>query len=253
MSLSTGQTLREILRFRPRAIDVLQEASRSRFWQALDRTLEEFCRDSGWDPASLASRIEALPFDARDRDWTKAPLYHLVDRLTRDHHEFREQDLAGIERLLSAGDPTVFPEDYPWESIKREFHSFKIDFYLHMEEEEAFLFPKVLKTEASLFHPEMTPESFKGSVSVYSGTMLHTPEFELKEMVSHLRRKTGRGGAEVRSFPLLGIIDGLMVDLEAKLAHHAKLETEVLLPRTLEMEADLNRRNHPEASLYGDS
>lgn len=250
MRISPETTIREILRLRPRFVEVLGEKTGSEFWHHLDRSLAEFCDILSQDVTLLSARFTELPLDQSAMDWTALPLHRLLDRLTNDHADFREKDLPEIERLLFTPDPSAFPEDYPVQSMQTEFHTFKIDFTLHMEEEETFLFPLILRTEACVKHPDLTPETFKGSVSVYPGTMLHTPEMMIKKMASDLREKVGRRNTGLKGFPLLEQIARKMQSLEIRLVLHADLETGILLPRTKVLEERLKRRSreavHPD-------
>lgn len=248
MPITSETTLREALRIRPRSVEALEDAAGFDFWNHLDHTLSDFCNVLSLDREALLAKLGSLPQDPPDRAWSSLPLYRLVDRLVRDHAGFRGSDLPEIERLLFTGDASVFPADYPLEAVKAEFHSFKIDFLLHMEEEEGYLFPKVLRTEGSLNHPEIAPESYKGSVAAYPYTMLHTPELRLKEMISDLRRRAGWSRSPGESYPLVREVEDRMESLEAKLVRHAGLETDILLPRTLQMEKKLDRRR-PESCL----
>lgn len=243
MPISNDTTVREILRQRPRFVEVLADRTGFEFWHHLDRSLADFCNVLSQDATFLSARFSDLSMDPPGKDWNALPLHRLLDRLTLDHFEFREKDLPEIERLLFTPDPSVFPEDYPVQSIQNEFHTFKIEFTLHMEEEETFLFPLILRTEACVKHSDLIPETFKGSVSIYPGTLLHTPELMIKKMASELREKVGSRHAGGKAFPLLEQIARKMQSMEIRLTLHADLETEILLPRTKVLEERLKRRN----------
>lgn len=249
MELTPAKTLREILRLRPRAIEALDIAIGPGFWHYLDRTFSEMCREKDLDPALLLHRISALSRVSDGSDWSITPVYDLVDHLAEDHLRFRERDLPGIEQQLAECNPSDFPPGFPLADFQLQFHSFKIDFLLHMNEEEEFLFPKALRTEAYVLHPDSHPETFRGNIGAYYD-MLRTPDLEIKQMLAALRKKIAEEAAP--STPALDRIRNRVEDLESRAARHADLEVEVLLPKALEMERMLMRRSE-NAELAGEA
>jgi iron-sulfur cluster repair protein YtfE (RIC family) len=140
-------TLREAIRSRPLAIGLLEEKAGASFWSRLDAPLEEFCREAGVDFAALGHAIATLPEALERQDWQSLPLYYLIDYLTSGHRLFRMRDLPDVHRLLEnlriefpAGNGSL-------DILVREFASFRREFGWHMEEEEEFLFPKILRIE----------------------------------------------------------------------------------------------------------
>lgn len=234
--------LHGILRIRPRAVDVLEEAAGPDCWSELDSTLLEFCSAHRKDPETLLHIIANLPVDPHGSAWADKPISRLLDRLTVDHQRFRGIDLPDIEALLFQSQASEFPPRYPLESLRNAFHAFKIDFLLHMEEEEGFLYPHILRSEACLRYPDLSSEAFRGSVSVYGNTMLRMPEAEIKDLA-------GRLDAIAREYPEgkePGKADAVATrvrDLLRALSGHADLETGVLMPAALQIERRLLARS----------
>jgi iron-sulfur cluster repair protein YtfE (RIC family) len=234
-------TLQEILRIRPRAIDALEDAAGTDCWSAMDGTLREFASSHGKDPETLLHIIANLPVDPHGTPWAEKPLSRLLDRLTVDHQRFRGIDLPDLEALLFRSDASEFPPGYPLESIRNAFHAFKIDFLLHMEEEESFLYPHILRAEACLRHPDLSSEIFRGSVSAFGTTLLRTPEAEIKDLAKRLDALAGdfpRGGEPGKA----DAVDTRVKDLVRILTAHADLETGALVPATLQIERALTAR-----------
>jgi iron-sulfur cluster repair protein YtfE (RIC family) len=178
-----------------------------------------------------------------DEDWLSWPLRKLIEHLTEAHREFRERDLPSIERrmegLLAGTGPTVDA----MRSVLPEFRAFRREFRFHMEEEEDFIFPKILRTEESLRHPEGYPEVFKGSVSAYTSEMVHFPEEEIAALAAALERKLC---IAVRPTPPSADLEALLGELAvcaAKLKAHAHVESEILFRKAAEMERELRKRN----------
>lgn len=240
MELSPTMTVREILRLRPRAIEALDIAVGPEFWNYQDRPFSELCREKSLHSRTLLHSIATLPGPIEEGKWSRAPIYDVVDHLVAEHGRFRDRDIPGIEKQLAECDPTDFPSEFPLEEFRLRFHSFKIDFLLHMNEEEEYLFPKALRTEACLRHPGMAPEPCCVSVDAYSGSILRDPEMELKQMLKSLSRMAAPETGP--STPALDRIHNRVVDLDDRVSRHADLEVQVLLPKVLEMERTLKRR-----------
>jgi iron-sulfur cluster repair protein YtfE (RIC family) len=179
-----------------------------------------------------------------DEEWLAGPVQRLIDHLTETHREFRERDLPSIERGMECllAEPGLASEAL--RSALPDFRTFRRDFHYHMEEEEAFLFPKILRTEASLRHPEAYPEVFKGSVSAFTEEMAHFPEEEFTALMEALERSLR---ASAQTVPPPGPAwEALLAEMSgcaAKLKAHARLESGILFRKAAEMERELRKRN----------
>lgn len=234
-------TLQEILRIRPRAVDALEEAGGYECWQELDITLREFAAEHRKDSPALLQRIANLPVDPHGTPWAERPLARLLDRLTVDHQRFREIDLPDLEALLFRSEAAEFPPGYPLADLRNAFHAFKIDFLLHMEEEESFLYPHILRAEACLRHPELSSEIFRGSASIYGETMLRTPEAEIKNLAKRLQAAAGLAAAGAEPGKAEAVATRVR-ELARTLVGHADLESCVLMPAALLIEKGLCAR-----------
>lgn len=237
-----NMTLREIIRNRPLVIGILEEITGGSFWKSLDTVLEAFCKESRLDLPPLRNRIADLPANRTRQDWKELPLYFVVDHLTTDHRTFRSRDLPEIHRLLEG-----LRQDFPangedLDSLLAEYKGFRRDFSWHMEEEEEFIFPKILRTEASLRHPDLYPEVFKGSLRMYAQIQKHGPEEGFHDLVSGLTSKLRGMVSNVSQLPLIKDTLAALQGYEARLRAHTVIESEILFRRALAMEDSLLRR-----------
>lgn len=236
-------TVREAIRSRPLAIGILEQKAGAAFWNRLDASMEEFCREAAVDLADLGHAIASLPENQERQDWQGLPLYHLIDHLTCGHRRFRTRDLPDVHRLLDTL-RIEFPSGHDsLEELLREFTSFRREFAWHMEEEEEFLFPKILRIEASLRHPDLYPEVFKGSIGMFSAQQLQGPEQLFRDLVSDLSRRLNGLVSDAVDLATAREALAAMHGYEARLKAHAYLEMELLFPRALAMEASLLRRD----------
>jgi regulator of cell morphogenesis and NO signaling len=235
-------TLREAIRSRPAGVGILEARTGAAFWNRLDATVAEFCAEAELDLEELQHAIASLPANLERQDWLNLPLYLLVEHLTAGHRLFRSRDLPEIHRLLERL-RAEFPAGHEsLEILLREFKSFRREFAWHMEEEEEFLYPKILRLEASLRYPDLYPEVYKGSVAMFPKQQLHGPEHLIHDIVTGLSERLNGLIADaadaVAAFDALEALRGY----EARLKAHIFLETEILFPRAMVLEATLLQR-----------
>ncbi|MBW8889410.1 MAG: hypothetical protein JF616_16765 [Fibrobacteres bacterium] len=236
-------TLRELIRSRPLGIEILEDMAGGTFWDRMDLTLSEFCRESGLDANTVQHRLAGMPENQARQDWPNLPLFCLIDHLTTGHRGFRARDLPEVHRLLES-----LRMDFPagqaaLQSLLGEFTAFRQEFSWHMEEEEEFLFPKILRTEASLRHPELYPEVFKGSIGMFSSRQLQEPEHRFHQIVTDLSERLRGLVSDALHLATAKSALSAMQGYEARLKAHVYMECEILFPRALVMEASLLQRN----------
>ncbi|HKP97849.1 MAG TPA: hypothetical protein VJ385_19080 [Fibrobacteria bacterium] len=242
MQTESQNTLRAWIRTRPLAIGVLESLAGHRFWECLDLPLERACAELKIDGSRLQERLAALPTPSASRDWGAAPVHQLVDFLTANHRDFRNRDLPRIARLFELIRLEFPAAPAAIDGLASEFARFRQELAWHMDEEEEFLFPKILRTEAGLHHPELYPEIFKGSVSMFPRILWHAPEDAFRDILAHLNSEFKRLINGLHQLPVVREILSVLNEFEGRLKTHAYLETEVLASRAEAMEAESARR-----------
>ena len=235
-------TIRQMFRTRPIVIGTLEEIAGSRCWFHQDDSISEFCRLLDLDAAALMGRLLELPPTPERSDWKSIPLYHLADHLTENHHHFRSHHLQAVQLIFDSPDFQSRAHAKILAPIHAEFESFKQNFLWHMDEEEGFLFPKALRTEACVRHGDLYPEVFKGSVRMYSSSQIHSPEETFKHMLESLIiRVRALVEGNVRASRIGEAIHSLKA-FQSKLIVHIGLESEILFPRAIALEEHLKKR-----------
>lgn len=250
MLYSSSQTLRQILRQRPMAVELFETLCGPLFWGSLEVPLGEFCRGLGADATALLARIAALPILPDDTGWDTKPIHCLVDHLALEHAEFREKDLPGIESLLVAERLPAYPDGYVVKLLLQEFRYFEAEFRKHMAEEEEFLFPKILRNEACWRHPELGPEIHRGSVNLYLRLETHKPEEEFKRLILSIQEKLRNQHLHRPAAELANQAQAALDAFARRLLAHADLETNSLFPRAGRLEQQLYAGAAPGLSIY---
>ncbi|MEO6098618.1 MAG: hypothetical protein ABIW76_24275 [Fibrobacteria bacterium] len=245
MIITSSQSIRQILKAKPLAAQVLEEDFGFAFWDRQEASLDHLCKSMGVNVTACQERISQLPSPSADTDWDAKPVCWLVDYLVRNHAGFREVEMPAIQNLLVEERLPAYPDGYIVKLLLQEYRHFQADFLKHMAEEEDFLFPKILRDEACLLHPELGPEVHRGSVNLYLKLETHKPEAEFKRLIVSIREKLRnqhlhRPAAEIAQ-RAQSALDGFAESLLA----HADLETNVLFPRAGRLEQELRQSRFP--------
>lgn len=247
---SSSQTIRRILRQRPLAVEILEKGFGSSVWDKMEERLDALCSFAGMDSHSLLEQIVALPVPPIDTRWERKPIYWLVDRLSLDHVSFREADMPSILALLGRKRAPAFPDGYVVKLLFQEFLHFETEFTKHMDEEEEFLFPKIMRNEACFRFPELEPEVFRGSVNLYLKFERHKPDEEFKHMIVSIREKLRNQSMHRPTLELAQRAQAAMDGFAERLIAHASLESDVLFPWAGRMEEELYENSAPGISRY---
>lgn len=244
--------LGKIIRMRPMAVEILERFGRYRLWDNLDMPLEGYCRLAEADEVQVQAALQGLSPADPATDWKAKPIYHLVDRLTEEHESFRHRHLPRLHSLLDMEQAPPFPGRAALRPLQSAFGGFDREFRRHMDEEEDFLFPKIMRNEACFRYRELSPEAYRGSVNLYLAAPNHPVEEDFRRTFACIR-DAARGTAAGAS--LRAHLDRALESLEDfghRLDAHAKLEEESLFPRAGRLEQELYESVAPGVSTYPD-
>jgi len=241
MMFSSATTLAKLLQVRPLVIELL-ESMDSNFWNHLELSVEDYCRERGLDAVSLIKKAGSLPVPPKNLNWNDEPLYRLVDFLTADHRRFQETDLPEISHLLDLHNIPVYPDGYVLKLAFQSYKAFEEKFLNHMREEEEHVFPHILQLEACHRLTKLDPHLHRGAVGVFAETQNHSAEEELKRRVEEIREKVSEHRLQEPTASVTHTIHRKLEELESRLAAHAVLEVEYLFPRATAIEKRLMTR-----------
>lgn len=205
-------------------------------------TIRQWLRSRPLEVDVVDGRLSQVAPVRDDERWNMRPLYRLIDRLTEDHADFRSKDLPRIDHLLGIMKMEMGLASAPAEEALADFQAFRQELVWHMDEEETYLFPKILRTEACLYHPELYPETYKSTASVTPLSQPHISEEELLDMLSVLTQKMYLSPLLKSYLPRFKEIFAELAAFSGKLNDHADLDSEILHQRMMEMDRELVKR-----------
>lgn len=228
-----------VLRIRPMALSLF-EGHGMNPWNPKYPCIGPLCASIGLALPAFAAELKALSEPGEDADWKNRPVFHFLDYLTREHSLFTGGLLPAIRSEL------IREHVGGGESLRRlryltsEWPAFSAALTDHIDEEESFLFPKILHYEHCLRKRYGHPDFTTGTVDVYVALrMLGNEKAQmaginrfLNEVLFSRAAKDEPGSLESRMEPLLE-------ELQARLLAHSALEMNVLFPMAKELEKSL--------------
>jgi len=200
------------------------------------RTLAAACAHAGRDLEEVQRRLAALqaaaPAPADPKVWQSAPLADLIDHIVATHHAFTRSELARVaplmERVLK-----VHGDHHPeLARVAQCFEAMACDLQPHLEKEERILFPFVRSLEAG----DPAAECCFGTVQNPIRAMQSEHE-QVGDILRELRTLTRDfTPPEDACGSYRSLLMGLR-NLEEDLHLHIYLESHLLFPRAIELEA----------------
>jgi regulator of cell morphogenesis and NO signaling len=199
------------------------------------RTLAAACAHAGKELQEVQDRLAALqavaPAPSDPKVWQSASLTHLMDHIEATHHAFTRSELARVAPLMEKV-LQVHGDRHPeLARIAQCFEAMDSDLRPHLEKEEQILFPYVRDLEtgkpaACCFGTVQNPIRAMQDEHEQVGEILR----ELRTL-THDYTAPADGCASFRSLYL-----GLQ-NLEEDLHRHIYLESHLLFPRAIHLEA----------------
>jgi hypothetical protein len=238
--LSRQTPVRSLLKLRPMAVALLDKR-KLRYWDSLDKPLGDlFQRDSMED---FLDEVSYSRVAAPDTDWSAMPLYVLVDYLTHEHRALLLQEIADITHLLDIHTLSDDAEARQLRPFQRDFRAWVLDYQAHIDQEEAVLFPRVLRYEACLRDRNVHPEFHRGSIQSFMAAQeAKEGQMFYKACEAFARRLEAHAAAHPES-PAAAELAGTAARLSAKLNAHYALESKTLYVAARELERSLYNKS----------
>ena len=200
------------------------------------RSLAAACDHAGQDFQRVQERLAALdsaaPAAADPKGWQTAPLTELIDHIEATHHAFTRSELGRVAPLMEKV-LRVHGEHHPeLAGVARCFQAMAADLEPHLQKEERILFPFVRDLEAGNRAAECCFGTVQNPIRAMQSEHEQVGDI-LRELRTLTRDYTPPEDA-CGSFRSLYL--GLR-SLEEDLHLHIYLESHLLFPRAIELEA----------------
>lgn len=201
--------------------------------------------DAGRDWTAVRDELQAVLASAAGGvlpvDWSAATPGELADHILEKHHVFTKTQLLRLDGLLGkVQNAHGAHHGAVLEDLRRVFDDLRAELDAHLMKEERILFPAIREIDAYVSGRGARPAIHCGSVAHPIRQMEHEHD-GAGQALAAMRRITGDYRLPADACPTFtALYDGLQA-LEADLHEHIHLENNLLFPRCIALEADMDR------------
>lgn len=206
------------------------------------KPLEEVCQKKNIDPAAVWQALENLNKQAENQEenWTDKPLQELTAHIVGVHHQYVLQALPMLNELTIKV-ARVHGERHPeLIEIAQHFYAIAQELQMHMQKEEHILFPFIEKMAAARQEERPLPTPMFGSVS----NPIHMMESEHEsagEAMEAIRQLSADFTPPAEACTSYRVLFAKLEEFERDLHRHVHLENNILFPRALQLEQQLQQ------------
>ena len=231
-----GKTVADILLQNPKAVKVFKKYHID--YCCKGKTLfDEACADAGLDPEDLKKQIdqssENPQFNMRAQDWS---LDFLTDYIINNHHQYVTDTTPDI-LTLSDKVKKVHGERHP-ELLKIDeiFNGVAVELMNHLQKEEQMLFPAIKEMVRGEFSGKFPFASISNPIK-----MMESEHADAGEGFEKIRELTNDFTAPEDACTSYSLLFNMLEDFENDLHQHVHLENNILFPKAIALEKDLNK------------
>ena len=241
---TSTQSIREIVATQPSAAKIFQRFDIDLCSQA-DKSLLGACTEL---QLSVDQVLEKLA-DAETTERGGPPVNpadlaigRLIQHIVRVHHQYVRQELPGLAEMahkLAAKQSDRAPE---LKKVSELLEELRADMFAHLQKEEQVLFPFISQMDQDSIVAYPPAHVCFRSVAQPVSKMMQEHE-SVNHIVAELRRLThGFKPPAWACATQIALYAGLL-EFECDLGQHVHLENDVLFPRAIALEAELNNRS----------
>jgi regulator of cell morphogenesis and NO signaling len=240
---TSTQSVREIVATQPSAAKVFQRFDIDLCSQA-EKSLDGACAELQLSVDQVLEKLadaETQELGGPAVDPACLPIGRLIQHIVRVHHQYVRQELprlAEMAQKLAAKRSDRAPE---LKNVEELLEELRTDMLAHIQKEEQVLFPFMSQMDHDSIIVYPPAHTCFRSVAQPVSKMMQEHE-SANHIVAELRRITlGFQPPAWACATHIALFAGLS-EFEADLKQHVHLENDVLFPRAIELEAELNSR-----------
>ena len=240
---TSTQSVREIVATQPSAAKVFQRFDIDLCAQA-EKSLDGACAELQLSVDQVLEKLADAETQERGGppvDPGSLPIGKLIQRIVRVHHQYVRQELPRLVEMaqkLAAKRSDCAPE---LKNVEELLEALRTDMFAHIQKEEQVLFPFISQMDQESIVAYPPAHTCFRSVAHPVSKMMQEHE-SANHVVAELRRLTfGFQPPDWACAIHIALFAGLS-EFEIDLKQHVHLENDVLFPRAIELEAELNSR-----------
>jgi regulator of cell morphogenesis and NO signaling len=202
-----------------------------------DTSIGDACAVKGINVEEVIRALElAATSSDPATDYTASSQRGLVVHILGTHHVFTRYELARLSRLFEKVVSVHGMRHPELLSVQELFRRLYNDLSVHMSKEEHVLFPYLIEMESAFLKRSSCGVPPFGSVR-YPVNMMMLEHDSAGELLRELRSRTSDYTAPADACTSYRALYAALADFERDLHRHMHLESNILFPRGIEMEA----------------
>lgn len=240
----TNMPLREIATEYPAAISILEQFEIDLCaWG--DKPLGEACASLQLSTDQIQEKLDALMIaEGGARDSASLSLTQLIQRIVRVHHRRVRQDLPALARMAAKLASRHSRQNTFLASLAQCIQVLHTDLLSHIAKEEQVLFPFIAAMEEEGDAPYRAGHTCIPSVRQSIAKMIQE-HAAANKAVDELRELTCNFSLPAEACATQRALYGGLRNFEEDLREHLHLENDILFPRTIGAELELQKRRQP--------
>lgn len=202
--------------------------------------LANACQKAGCSIEQLTEALEHSEPAAVERDWRSAPLADLVQQIVEQHHSFTRKEVQRLGALVAEVVSIDGDNHSEFRRLQRSVGELSSELLQHMEKEEDLLFPYILELEQAALFSRRPHESAFGTIQNPVAAMVMEHEVS-GQTLDAFRELTGNYVVPPGVCASVKVLYQALPAFAADLHQHIHLENNILFPRAVELEEQLNR------------
>jgi regulator of cell morphogenesis and NO signaling len=237
--IETAKTVREIALEQPTSIRIFERLGID-YCCGGRKPLTDACYERNLEITDVVAALESAaqtPAPA-GTDWQQASLRQLIDHIVATHHAYV---MAELPRLATLADKVVNRHGDTQAHLpvlKNLIAQLSEELIHHLGKEEHILFPYITKLEAAQASGGELPQGCFGSVN-HPITMMMREHDDAGGIFAEIEKLTDNFTAPVGACPTYMAFYLGLKEFEQDLHQHIHLENNILFPRAIELEADI--------------
>ncbi|MBN8570738.1 MAG: iron-sulfur cluster repair di-iron protein [Ignavibacteria bacterium] len=204
------------------------------------KTINDACLEKGLDPEGVISQLSAVEKNAAiSQHFNNWEVSFLIDYIINNHHNYVTRSVSTIEHHLEKVITAHGVKHPQLIKIKTSFDAVKEELIAHMQKEEKMLFPYIINMKTAIQHSmKMNCASF-GSVNNPIKVMENEHE-EAGKRMAEISLLSNRYTPPENACNTFKVLYSELKEFEQDLHQHVHLENNILFPKAVEMEKELN-------------
>lgn len=204
------------------------------------RSLREACDIAGVDLSEMEAELEMAEESGRQErhNFMNWSLDFLIDYIYNNHHQYVRESAGVIEEMaekVAKRYGSRYPELLP---LEHNVKGFLADMLLHLQKEEAVIFPYIKQLVQKKIAPEQSVH-FIGSSIQSPIKKMEAEHQEFGEDLDYFRKATNNYQLHDDACDSLKFLYQKMQELENDILQHIHLENNILFPKAWKLEKEL--------------